>query len=629
MKKKLLTLLSILLLSGCSYTQGTSSTSSLNQSTSSTSSQHTSSASNSSSSVSSNSSSSINSASSNVSSNGSSSNVSGVNYKLKYSYHPTSEPDYSKQFPVLNHIGDISSVWEHYRGEGVSLAVIDSGFDINHPEFKNRDGSSRISERSVSIYTNSSGTHRNVGRNNVGITDGDSHGTMCAGLAASGLNGKGITGVAPECELILIKIDKKAQSMADAFRYCGDNNIRVVSVSLGMYPSSSGASSGDIIYEAGLNLSTYFNDSINYAYNKGTTIIAATGNSLTTTVSYPAGCPNVIGAGGTQGGSSTLIWNEGGEGSNYNGSVKYVDVFSPSSEIYAPGYNTSNSSSTYWSGGKGTSFSAPVIAGAAALYFQKYPNKTNADFELALKNTCVNISSYNNGKDMGYGRLDVGALLNISEDKVVENIVATTTKNKLATKINFTDEAGWNIRTFHVYDLTFEAGYGYYDFEKYLDYEYGRVPTSSYTLESTSKCWAYSDEGWSGDYFINSGVSSTGSNVKYQYVFPWWVKSATYQFVNNNNWLPKEGYNFGSFGGYGREVDNYFWYKGNTDTGTSYVVNSNYTHAYPAVKVYVNNSQVDTTIVYDYYENSNAYLDSSKQVKFERNKVTKDLYLFA
>lgn len=616
MKKKLLTLLSVLLLAGCSYGGNPSSSSSSSSIDSESTSQSKPSS----------------SVSLTVSSNNSSTSSSGntnVNYKKQYSYHPTSEPDYSKQFPVLNHIGDINSVWEHYRGEGVSLAIIDSGFDINHPEFKNRDGTSRISSRSVSIYTNSSGTHRSVGRDNVGITDGDSHGTMCAGLAASGLNGKGITGVAPECELVLIKIDKKAQSMADAFRYCGDNNIRVVSVSLGMYPSSSGATSGDIIYEAGLNLATYFNDSINYAYNKGVTIVAATGNSKTTTLSYPGGCPNVIGAGGTQGGSSTLIWDEGGEGSNYNGSTKYVDVFSPASEIYAPGYNTSTSSSVYWSGGKGTSFSAPVIAGAAALYFQKYPNKTNADFEQALKNTCVNISQYNNGKDMGYGRLDVGALLNISEDKETVEINASTNKTKEATKIKFYDEAGWNIRTFHVYGLTFAAGYGYYDFERYLEYEYGRVATSSYTLESTNKCWAYSDEGWSGDYFINSGVSKTGANVVYEYVFPWWVKSATYQFVNNNNWLPKEGYTFNSSDGYGKIINNYFWYKSSSDTGTSRVVGESYSHTYPAVNIYVNNQVVDTSIVYDYYERNNSYLDSGKTIKYERSIVTKDLYLFA
>ena len=139
---------------------------------------------------------------------------------------------------------------------------------------------------------------------------------------------------------------------------------------------------------------------------------------------------------------------------------------------------------------------------------------------------------------MGYGRLDVGKLLNIQEDIEKVEYSPTTTKNKLATKLHFTDEAGWNIRTLHIYDLTFESGYGYYDFERFMDYQYGRVSTSSYLLEGTTKCWAYSDEGWSGDYFINIGNNVHAQQTTYDYYFPWWVKSMTYQFVNNSNWLP-------------------------------------------------------------------------------------------
>lgn len=567
---------------------------------------------------------------SDIESSFSSSSEENVNtdYKLGYGYHPSSEPSFNKQLKIYNHIGDVNSVWNYYRGEGVSLAVIDSGFDINHPEFKNRDGSSRISSRSVSITTKNGSTTRSIGRDKVGITDGDSHGTMCEGLAASGVNGKGIVGIASECELVLIKVDKKVNSIADAFKYCGDNNIRVASISLGAYPSSSGESSGDIIFDAGVNLKTAFNDSINYAFNKGVTIVAATGNSKTTDVSYPAGCDNVIGAGGTMAGSSTLIWDEGYEGSNYNGNIKYVDVFSPSSGIYAPGFDTSKNQSTYWDEGKGTSFSAPIVAGAATLYFQKYPNKTNVDFENALRSTCVNISSYNGNKDMGYGRLDVGKLLNIHEDIEKVEYSPTTTKNKLATKLHFTDEAGWNIRTLHIYDLTFESGYGYYDFERFMDYQYGRVSTSSYLLEGTTKCWAYSDEGWSGDYFINIGNNVHAQQTTYDYYFPWWVKSMTYQFVNNSNWLPVEGLKMNSNNGYGKVINSYFWYKDNgNDTGIVDVVGESCTYNYPAIKVNIN-GDVETSIIFDYYENENCYYDNSKKVQYIRSVLTKDTTLF-
>ena len=114
----------------------------------------------------------------------------------------------------------------------------------------------------------------------------------------------------------------------------------------------------------------------------------------------------------------------------------------------------------------------------------------------------------------------------------------------------------------------------------------------------------------------------------YEYIFPWWVKSATYQFVNNNNWLPKEGYTFNSSDGYGKIINNYFWYKNSSDTGTSRVVGESYSHTYPAVNIYVNNQVVDTSIVYDYYERNNSYLDSGKTIKYERSIATKDLYLF-
>ena len=63
----------------------------------------------------------------------SSEEVNVGDYDLGYGYHPSSEPSYNKQLRIFNHVGDMNSVWNHYRGKGVSLAVIDSGFDINHP----------------------------------------------------------------------------------------------------------------------------------------------------------------------------------------------------------------------------------------------------------------------------------------------------------------------------------------------------------------------------------------------------------------------------------------------------------------------------------------------------------------
>ena len=212
---------------------------------------------------------------------------------------------------------------------------------------------------------------------------------MCAGLLGAANNNKGTTGVAPNCDLQLIKVDNSPQAISEAFRYAADNGAKVISISLGNYHSPGGMSYGDIVYPAGFDLKTAFNEDINYAYSKGCTIVSAVGNDGKTALTYPAGCENVIGAGGLNAGSFDTLWSSGYEGTNYNGSTKYVDVYAPSDGIFTPG-GQSDSGYMDSPSAKGTSFSAPIIAGAAALYFQKYPNATNVDFENALKTSCRN-----------------------------------------------------------------------------------------------------------------------------------------------------------------------------------------------------------------------------------------------
>ena len=494
----------------------------------------------------------------------------------KYEYHPLSEPDVNKQLITFNPMGNLNEVWNYYRGDNVLVAVIDSGFDYDHPDFINLDGTSKVSDKSCYIYTNSNNvTKVEVGREKVSITDGDSHGTMCAGLLGASVNNKGISGIAPNVDLMFIKIDKKALSMAEAFKYAADNGARVISTSLGAYPNVYGETSGDIHFPAGFNLSSAFTQNINYAYSKGVSIVAATGNSRTTTLSYPAGCDNVIGAGGLNAGSQTQIWDNGYEGSNYNGSKTYVDVFAPSDGIYAPGYDTSTNKPTYWSDAKGTSFAAPLIAGAIAMYYQKFPNHTNKDVEKALEHSCVNLSSYNNNKNMGLGRIDVGKLLNIEEDIKTLKIEASTNVEQKVTKLIINDQVGWDFRTLHLYGLTFEKGYGYYEFDKYLESIYGkRIATSSYQKEGTTHCYAYTDEGYIGDYYLCNGNTDHAKPTKYEYIFPWWVKGAYYQIVNNSNWLPEGGNSFSANNGYSKEVEASFWHNSSSSFGVTQKINN-------------------------------------------------------
>lgn len=190
-------------------------------------------------------------------------------YQKTYSYNPSGEPDFNKQLGIFNPIGNMGRVWESYRGDKIKVAIIDSGFDINHPEFFDMDGKTRISSDSAYIYTNKSNNQINIqkGIQYVDITDGDSHGTMCAGLLGASKNNIGITGVAPNVELLFVKIDKYYLSYAEAFKYAADNGAKIISTSLGAYPNSYGETSGDVHFPAGVNLANVFQTNINYAYH--------------------------------------------------------------------------------------------------------------------------------------------------------------------------------------------------------------------------------------------------------------------------------------------------------------------------------------------------------------------------
>ena len=548
---------------------------------------------------------------------------------IYYTSHPTSEPHINYQNHTFSAIGDINSVWEYYRGDGVKVAVIDNNFRVTHEDFYYENGESKISSNSARIYKNNGQIITEVGIDKAGIDASSNwHGTMCAGLLGASVNGKGTTGVAPNCELTLIKVDNSPEAISEAFRYAADIGVKVISISLGNYANPNGASSGDIVYPRGFDLSTAFNEDINYAYSKGVTIVSAVGNDKKTQLTYPAGCENVIGAGGLNAYSLNELWDEGYEGSNYNGSVEYVDVYAPSSGIYTPG---SQSNSGYMDGAnaKGTSFSAPIIAGAAALYFQKYPEHTNVDFENALKRTCRDISSYNPNKDTGWGALDVYKLLNLDEDIKSVSYQPTTTVNQNATSIRVFDESNWLFRSLHTWGYSFDEGYGYRDLEYFFLHHYGeRTLTNNYQVEGSSRGWAYTDEYFIGDYFLNAGKLT---NNYYEFIFPSWVSGFSYQCVNNSNWLPENGglstYKLNSH----LKINEIYINNGEvyTNVGSSFKVDM------PAVTIeFVGQGNLSSQItsIYDYYllidQERNFYLDENKNTPYYRQVLKKDTILY-
>ena len=321
--------------------------------------------------------------------------------------NPMDEPYIGRQY-YLNHIGDIYSAWGTYRGKGITIAVIDAGFNPNHEDFFYKDGTSKVSDKSASFTTTSSGTSTSVGKDKV-INMGESHGTFCAGVAAAAVNGKGVAGIAPDASLLLLKTDCKPKSIAQAFRYAADNGAKVITISIGSYYSYE----GDLV-DDGSDLGTVFDAPVKYCYDKNIPVISAGGNGggyMPTEFTFPGCVDNVIGVGGLAANSSTNIW----EGSSYNSSPQYqfIDVFAPSDMMYGCCHYDNK---IYDGGWNGTSFASPIVAGLAALYFEKNPNKTAAQFENDLYNSCRALAAQNGiqANQLGHGRVDAGKLLGLT-----------------------------------------------------------------------------------------------------------------------------------------------------------------------------------------------------------------------
>ncbi|MDY0100677.1 MAG: S8 family serine peptidase [Bacilli bacterium] len=322
------------------------------------------------------------------------------------------EPNFSQQFH-FNHI-NYDNIYSRYSGEGVTVAIIDSGINTNHVDFW--DGlQTNISNKSAYIEERG-GNYSNIviqSVANYGLSiiedDGDDpgHGTNVAGTIGALVNGVGGAGVSPKVNLMVLKINLYFTEVDRAIRYAADNGANIINMSIGAYEESFTDSFG--YFNKGIDgASTFFQPAINYAHNKGVTLIAAAGNENTNRSSYPASNNHVIGVGALARNSHTSIANYSNYGSN-------------NVDIYAPGtvYVSDVGSTTKYVEAPGTSFASPIVASAAALYKEANPYATPNQIAEALIESSVEFAPPSNPK-AGVGRLDLKNLLSAIKVESVE-----------------------------------------------------------------------------------------------------------------------------------------------------------------------------------------------------------------
>lgn len=206
------------------------------------------------------------------------------------------------------------------------------------------------------------------------------HGTEVAGIIAAVQNNHiGISGIAPNVKIMVLRAGTASGYLEEddvirALIYAQSNGAKIVNMSFG-----------------DKQVSGVFHDVIRYLELKGMILIAAAGNDGDQEVYYPAGFSQTIAVGA----SGKNDWLAGF--SNY-GDV--LDLIAPGTDILstAPGraYNTVN----------GTSFSAPVVSGVAALILSEHPEFDNEEVRTVLKGSATNLVTMGIDPRIGAGRVD-------------------------------------------------------------------------------------------------------------------------------------------------------------------------------------------------------------------------------
>ncbi|QRG69615.1 S8 family peptidase [Brevibacillus choshinensis] len=273
--------------------------------------------------------------------------------------------EYQWNLPLIG----MEQSWDVSEGSSdVIVAVVDTGVDMNHPEFKGK---------LVEGY--------NVLDDSNKPQDDNGHGTHVSGIIAAKTNNKnGIAGMTWKSKLMPVKAigadgSGSAVDIAQGIYWATDNGADVINLSVGNYTSSAA-----------------LKEACKYAYDNNVVLVAASGNDASDQPSFPAAYDEVL---------SVAAVDHNKERADFSNFGDYVDVAAPGVDIPST-YISSDYASL-----SGTSMACPHVAALAALVRSVHPDMKSHDVMEIIRKSALDLGPPGHDQLYGYGMIDVSRTL--------------------------------------------------------------------------------------------------------------------------------------------------------------------------------------------------------------------------
>ncbi|MFD4871140.1 type VII secretion-associated serine protease mycosin [Streptomyces sp. NPDC058412] len=289
--------------------------------------------------------------------------------------------------------------WGTTRGDGVTVAVLDTGVDESHPDLTGQ----------VLAGTDLIGMGAGPG-DRAWARHGTAMASIIAGHGHGPSHGQGVLGIAPQARILPVRVileegdpgrgkarDSKGGALAEGIRWAADHGADVINLSLGDDSESAHHEAGE-------------DEAVQYALAKGVVVVASAGNGGETgdRVSYPAAYPGVI---------AVTAVDRRGKKAKFSTRNWYATVSAPGVDVVIADPDRS-----YYEGW-GTSAAAAFVSGAAALIKAEHPDLAPAQIKKLLEDTASDSPPGGRDDARGHGTVDPVAALQAAESMQAEAAV--------------------------------------------------------------------------------------------------------------------------------------------------------------------------------------------------------------